>query len=184
MTNSQPLDTRHRRNNLFLVGLSATGKTTIGRIVANMLDYDFVDSDAEIEERTGVRVSWIFELEGESKFRDREAAVLQDITQRNRIVLATGGGIVLREDNRALLRSRGWVVCLTSSTEELARRAEGSQARPLLQAEESIERTFLEMEKERRPLYESVSDVTFKSFGAEKKALARDIADWYRKISA
>lgn len=148
-----------------------------------MLNYEFVDSDAEIEERTGVRVSWIFELEGESKFRDRESAVLKDITRRSRIVLATGGGIVLREANRALLRSRGWVACLTSSTEELARRAGSSQTRPLLQRGESIEETFFEMERERRPLYENVSDITFKTFGEDKRALARDIVAWYRKVS-
>lgn len=148
-----------------------------------MLDYEFVDSDAEIEERTGVRVSWIFELEGESKFRDRESAVLNDITRRSRIVLATGGGIVLRDANRALLRSRGWVVCLTSSTAELARRAGSSQTRPLLQGRESIKETFLEMERERRPLYESVSDITFKTFGEDKRAVARDIVAWYRKIN-
>lgn len=149
-----------------------------------MLDYDFVDSDAEIEERTGVQVSWIFELEGESKFRDRETDTLREITRRSRIVLATGGGIVLREENRALLRSRGWVVCLTSSADELARRAGNAQTRPLLQTGESIEETFLKMERERRPLYESVSDITFKTFGEDKRALARDIAAWYRKISS
>lgn len=130
-----------------------------------MLDYDFVDSDAEIEERTGVQVSWIFELEGESKFRDRESDILKEITRRSRIVLATGGGVVLREENRALLRSRGWVACLTSSTEELARRAGNVQTRPLIQQGDSIEQTFLEMERVRRPLYESVSDISFKTFG-------------------
>ena len=178
------MDARKRRNNLFLVGLSATGKTTIGKIVANMLDYEFVDSDAEIEERTGVQVSWIFELEGESKFRDRESDILMEITRRNRIVLATGGGIVLREDNRALLRSRGWVACLTSSTEELARRAGNVKTRPLLQEGESIETTLIQMERVRRPLYESVSDITFKTFGEDKRALAHDIVAWYRKVNS
>ena len=184
MVETKHLEAKNRRNNLFLVGLSATGKTTIGKIIAKMLDYEFVDSDAEIEARTGVQVSWIFELEGESKFRERESEVLKEITRRNRIVLATGGGIVLREENRGLLRSRGWVVCLTSNTEELARRAGNVQTRPLLQKGESLEETFVQMDRERRPLYESVSDVTFKTFGEDKRTLARDIVAWYRKIDS
>lgn len=149
-----------------------------------MLGYEFVDTDAEIEKQTGVQISWIFELEGESKFRDRESKVLKAVTRRNQIVLATGGGVVLREENRALLRNRGWVACLTSSSEELARRASSLQTRPLLQQDDSIEKTFLDMDRVRGPLYESVSDVTFKSFGEDRRTLARDIVEWYLRMRA
>ncbi|MCY4143518.1 MAG: shikimate kinase [Gammaproteobacteria bacterium] len=171
------------RSNLILVGMSGTGKSTIGRIVANKLEYAFFDTDAEIEKRTGVQISWIFELEGECKFRERESEVLRDLTRRNRIVLATGGGIVLRESNRDLLNKRGQVVCLTAPIADLVERIGSARTRPVLQHEESIESALVRMQSERNPLYDSVTDVSFDTYGHSKLAVALDIVAWYSKRS-
>ncbi len=163
--------------------MSATGKSTVGRIVANLLDYKFIDSDKEIEQRTGVDISWIFEIEGEEKFRDRESQVLDEVTRQNGIVLATGGGIIGREANRAILRSRGWVAWLKASIPELVRRAGNAESRPMLKQGDTVEESLIRLDSERRPLYESVSDTSFLTFGSDKRVLARAIADWYLKVT-
>jgi shikimate kinase len=103
--------------NIFLVGPMGSGKSTIGRQLAKALKRPFFDSDKEIEKRTGVTISWIFEMEGEEGFRAREKQVIAELSAKENIVLATGGGAVLAEDNRNLLRSRGKVVYLSSSIE-------------------------------------------------------------------
>ena len=159
--------------------MSGTGKSTIGRIVADMLNYDFADSDAEIERRCGVQVSWIFEIEGESKFRDRESKVLDDLTKRDQIVVATGGGIVLRESNRSILRRRGWVACLKSSIPDLLERVGSAQTRPLLQQAETVEQALQKMNKERSPLYDLVADASFETNRTNKLSVARSIVGWY-----
>src|SRR5699024_10865399 len=107
---------------VFLVGMMGAGKTTIGRALARALDWEFVDLDHELEARCGVRVADIFDIEGEQGFRKRESALLQECTQRSGIVLATGGGAVLSEQNRQALRSRGLVVYLRANLDELYRR--------------------------------------------------------------
>ena len=101
---------------VFLVGPMGAGKTTIGRLLAQYLHLDFLDSDQEIEARTGADIPWIFDVEGESGFRDREERVIDELTQRDNIVLATGGGAVLREANRQALFGRGEVVYLPPSS--------------------------------------------------------------------
>lgn len=169
------------RNNLILIGMSGTGKSTIGRLVANKLEYEFFDTDAEIEKRTGVQISWIFELEGECKFRERESEVLRDLTKRNRIVLATGGGIVLREPNRALMRNRGQVICLTAPVDGLLERIGTARTRPVLQREETVEKALVRMQSERNPLYESVADMSFETYGHSKQVVAQEIVAWYSK---
>src|ERR1700739_4315378 len=99
-------------NNIFLVGLMGAGKTTIGRILARKLGLRFVDSDHEIEARTGATIPWIFEIEGEASFRRREAEVIRDLSAQQGIVMATGGGAILNADSRAYLKERGTVVYL------------------------------------------------------------------------
>ena len=114
------------------MGPMGAGKSTVGRALAQMLGLEFVDSDAEIEQRTGADIPWIFEIEGESGFRDREAKVLADISSRDGIVMATGGGAIVRDENRRTLSERGFVVYLEATLREQVRRTSKDQKRPLL----------------------------------------------------
>ncbi|MGF7191707.1 shikimate kinase [Robbsia andropogonis] len=125
-----------RRGNVILVGLMGAGKTTVGRALARKLGRTFFDSDHEIEARTGVKIPTIFEHEGEDGFRTREAEVIDDLTQRDGIVLATGGGAVLRPENRVRLMSRGTVVYLCAHPHDLWLRTRRDKSRPLLQTED------------------------------------------------
>lgn len=137
---------------IFLVGMMGAGKTTIGRGLARMLGREFVDLDHELEARCGVRVPVIFEIEGETGFRRREANALQECTQRRAIVLATGGGAILSEENRRLLRERGVVVYLRASVDELYRRTCRDRNRPLL-ATADPRATLRQLLALREPLY-------------------------------
>src|SRR5471030_1737166 len=119
--------------NVFLVGLMGAGKTTIGRILARKLGLRFIDSDHEIEARTGASIPWIFEIEGEQSFRRREADVIRELTAQQGIVLATGGGAILNADSRAFLQSRGTVVYLRASVNSILARTAHDKNRPLLQ---------------------------------------------------
>lgn len=118
--------------NIFLVGLMAVGKTTIGRLLADAINWHFVDSDHVIEERAGADIPWIFDVEGEAGFRDREQAVIAELSQSSGLVLATGGGAVLRIENRQALAANGVVVHLDSSLEHLVARTRKDKNRPLL----------------------------------------------------
>jgi len=130
------LQQRDAQANVFFVGLMGAGKTTVGRAVARRLDRPFFDSDHEIEGRTGARIPVIFELEGEAGFREREAQVIAELTGRSGIVLATGGGAVLRPENRAALHERGFVVYLRANPHDLWLRTRRDKNRPLLQTED------------------------------------------------
>ncbi|AJG21219.1 MULTISPECIES: shikimate kinase [Cupriavidus] len=145
------------RPNLFFVGLMGAGKTTVGRTVARRLNYPFFDSDHELEARCGVRIPIIFEHEGEAGFRDREAQAIDELTQRRGIVLATGGGAVLRPENRAHLKARGTVVYLRASPHDLWLRTRHDRNRPLLQTEDPKGRLET-LYGERDPLYREVAD--------------------------
>ncbi len=148
--------------NIFLVGPMGAGKSTVGRYLAKSLGRDFFDSDKEIERRTGVAISWIFEKEGEIGFREREQKVIAELTKKKNIVLATGGGAILAEENRRVLRSRGHVVYLSASVAQLIRRTDKDQNRPLLQTENPAE-TIRQLIAERDPLYLDVADVVIKT---------------------
>lgn len=145
---------------IFLVGMMGAGKTTVGRALARQLGWDFVDLDHELEARCGVRVAFIFDIEGEQGFRKRESAVLDECTQRRNIVLATGGGAVLSALNRSRLRERGTVVYLRASIDELYRRVERDRNRPLLQTNNPRER-LQELLEQREPLYDEVASLVF-----------------------
>ena len=133
------------------------GKTTIGRSLARELSLEFIDSDQEIEDRAGADISWIFDVEGEEGFRDRESQVIDDLTQRSRILLATGGGSVLRDINRQHLSSRGVVIFLDTSLELQIKRTQRDRKRPLLQNVDR-ETVLKSLNQERYALYEEVSD--------------------------
>jgi shikimate kinase len=144
--------------NLFFVGPMGAGKTTIGRRVAERLGLPFHDLDHEIEVHTGVSIGLIFELEGESGFRQREAAVLAELGARSGLVLSTGGGAVLAPENRRCLRARGFVVYLETTVEQQLARLARDRKRPLLAAPNRRER-LLELAAVREPLYREVADL-------------------------
>lgn len=144
--------------NIFLVGPMGAGKTTIGKQLARKMKLRFVDADHEIEQRTGVEISLIFEIEGEEGFRDREQAMIEELTQDSNIVLATGGGVILREANRRALQTRGTVIYLNTSVEEALRRTARDRSRPLLQTNDPEQRMRALMQQ-REPLYRAVADL-------------------------
>ncbi len=134
------------------------GKSTVGRLLAERLGYRFYDSDHEIEARTGATIPMIFDIEGEQGFRQREAQVIDELTQLPEIVLATGGGAVLRAENRKHLRSRGFVIYLQSDVDNLFNRVKHDRSRPLLQNKDP-KGTLAAILKEREPLYKEVADL-------------------------
>jgi len=148
--------------NIFLVGPMGSGKSTVGRQLAKALGRDFYDSDKEIEKRTGVSISWIFEMEGEAGFRLREKKVIDELTELKNIVLATGGGAVLAEENRRLLRSRGHVVYLSASVDQLYRRTVKDKSRPLLQTD-NPKQQITDLLAKRDPLYRDVADIELRT---------------------
>lgn len=165
-----------QKPNIILVGLMAVGKSTVGRLLAQSLSLVFYDSDHVIEERAGAPVSWIFDVEGEVGFRDREEHVLDDLTQQQGIVLATGGGAVLRPSNRRVLANRGIVIHLDSPLERLVQRTRRDRKRPLLQQGNPRE-TLARLRKEREPLYREIADYRFVTDRQGPKALARQIEE-------
>lgn len=133
------------------------GKTTIGRLLAKQLGRDFYDSDVEIERKTGVKIPLIFELEGEDGFRKRETAAIEELTQLNNIVMATGGGAILLPENRALLKANGKIIYLRGKVNDLYQRTRHDKTRPLLQGgnlRQKIERLYIQ----RDPIYTSLAD--------------------------
>ena len=147
-----------KSKNVFIVGPMGAGKTTIGRHLAKRLKRPFWDSDKELESRTGVDIPTIFDYEGEDGFRARESAVLEELCLRTGIVLATGGGAVLKDKNRKLLMNNGIVVYLRVSIETQLARTSRDKNRPLLQTENPRSK-LEEMKKARDPLYLEVSDL-------------------------
>lgn len=148
--------------NIFLVGPMGAGKSTIGRQLAKALHRKFYDSDKVIEKRTGVSISWIFEMEGEAGFRDRESKTIEELTGLENVVLATGGGVVLSEQNREFLRSRGHVIYLSATAEQLYRRTARDKKRPLLQTGDR-RKQIDDLLAKRDPLYRDIADVVIKT---------------------
>ena len=148
------------KNNIYLIGPMGSGKTTIGARLAQKLGMSFFDSDQEIEKRTGASVSLIFEIEGEKGFRERESRMLQELAEMNGVLVATGGGAVLDEANRKLLRNNGLVVYLRTSIEQQLDRLGRDRSRPLLQTGDK-ESSLVELARQRNPLYEETADLVF-----------------------
>lgn len=163
-----------RINNIFLVGPMGAGKSTIGRQLAEALSFHFEDSDHEIQRRTGVDIPTIFEYEGEEGFRKREEQVIADLTEQDGIVLATGGGAVLRETNRQRLTARGVVIYLHCSPEQQFARTNRDRNRPLIQTADPLQslRDIMEI---REPLYRQVADLVVSTEKRGTVAVVKEI---------
>ncbi|WP_255496645.1 shikimate kinase AroK [Aquitalea sp. LB_tupeE] len=169
--------------NFFLVGLMGAGKTTVGRALARKTGKTFYDSDHEIEARTGVRVATIFEIEGELRFRDRESSVIADLAKMNNIVLATGGGAVLRPENRAELSKHGVVIYLRASIDDLLARTMHDKNRPLLQTADPRAKLQSLLEQ-RDPLYREVADIVVDTSQQNVNLLVSRLLDQLHNIPA
>jgi shikimate kinase len=162
--------------NIFLVGPMGAGKSAVGRQLAHALHMRFVDSDDEIEARTGVDIAFIFEKEGEAGFREREVAAIDDLTQGDGIVLATGGGAVMRQENRTHLGSRGFVVYLYTSVDQQVSRTARGRERPLLEGGDP--RQILEdLLVVRDPLYREIADLIVETDRRKVKSVAEEIVN-------
>ncbi len=164
------------KQNIILVGLMAVGKSTVGRLLAQQLGYTFHDTDHVIEERAGADVAWIFDVEGEEGFRERESHVIDELTRLDGVVIATGGGAVLRACNRRMLAGRGCVIHLDSPLERLVERTQKDKKRPLLQSTDP-EETLSRLKLDREPLYAEVADYRFVTDRQGPKVLVRSIID-------
>lgn len=161
-----------RLQRVFLVGPMGAGKTTIGKYLAQHLKLQFVDTDAEIERRCGADIPWIFDVEGEQGFRDREEQVVEELTLWDNVVLATGGGVVLREPNRRALGSRGFVIYLHATVREQTRRTRNDKRRPLLQGGNPAA-VLRELMAIRDPLYREIADLVIDTDGCSPKTVAQ-----------
>jgi len=164
------------RERIFLIGFMGTGKSTIGTALANALRWELRDTDHEIVQREGRTIPEIFAAEGEGAFRQMETQMLAELSQKSRTVITTGGGAVLAEQNRALMRAAGLVVCLTATVDEIVRRVSADENRPLLLGDDL--RTRVEtLVKAREGLYD-FAELTLDTTGREISAIAGDIASY------
>jgi shikimate kinase len=163
--------------NLFLIGPMGAGKSAVGRQLGRLMHLNFVDSDEEIEERTGVDIHFIFEKEGEEGFRTREVKVIDELSQRQGIVLATGGGAVLDAESRSRLGARGFVVYLHTTVQQQLDRTRRGRNRPLLEGGGDREQILEVLMTARDPLYREIADLTVETDGRRVQAVARDIVD-------
>jgi shikimate kinase len=168
--------------NIYLIGLMGAGKTTIGRQLARTLKMPFYDSDKSIEESTGVDIPTIFEFEGEKGFRDREQKMIQQLTQIDGIVLATGGGVILREENCQLLKTNGFIVYLQCSVDRILERTRKDAKRPLLNTDNPRDR-IESLLVERKPLYLSCADFTIDTGVLQSKLVVNQILEEYKSLN-
>ena len=169
------------RNNIILVGLMGAGKSTIGRNLAKKLKKEFYDSDRVIEERTGVDIATIFEIEGESGFRAREAQVIEELCQLNDIVLATGGGSILRAENRENMKNFGQVVYLSTTAELLYSRIRHDKSRPLMQTSNPLA-TLKKLLQDREPFYKEVSSVVITTGRQKATVIVKRVDEALKKL--
>ncbi len=162
--------------NIFLVGPMGAGKSAVGRFLARTLHLSFVDSDDEIESRTGVDIAFIFEKEGEQGFRKREATVIDDLSRMDGVVLATGGGAVVDPENRSHLGGRGYVVYLYTTVEQQVTRTQRGRERPLLEKADP-RATLAELLAKRDPMYREIADLVVETDGRKVKSVANEIIE-------
>ncbi len=167
-------------NNIYLIGLMGAGKTTMGKKLAQALQWPFYDSDRVIEETTGVSIPMIFEYEGEEGFRDREQEIIGYLTSLDEIVMATGGGAILRPENRQKLQQNGFVVYLECSIERILQRTRRDTQRPLLQTENPRQR-LEQLLQEREPLYRECADFSVDTGIMQSKAALKAILTEFKK---
>lgn len=169
------------QNSIILVGLMGAGKSTIGRQLARKLNLTFYDSDKVIEERTGVSIPTIFELEGEAGFREREEHVIAELTAMPNILLATGGGSILRETNRQHIKTGGCVIYLKASADQLFQRIKHDRSRPLMQTENPLQ-TLRNLLKTREPYYLEVADLVVPTGKQKVNVILRDIHNKLKQL--
>lgn len=165
-----------RKSTYFLIGPMGAGKTTIGRKLAEELGLEFLDTDEEIERRTGTTISIIFDIEGEEGFRAREQKVLDDFSQSGGAVIATGGGSILTGENQRIMSERGTVIYLATTVAEQMRRTRNKRNRPLLETDDP-EATLKDLAAERDPLYERLADIQVESDGRRASSVVKEIID-------
>lgn len=163
------------KRNIFLIGPMGAGKSTIGRQLAKQFSMEFFDSDQEIERRTGVDVSWVFDLEGEEGFREREEKIINELTEKQGIVLATGGGSIKSKETRNRLSARGVVIYLEITIEKQMARTQRDKKRPLLQVDQVVREVLEKLAHERNPLYEEIADITIHIDDQSAKVVANQI---------
>ena len=159
---------------VYLVGPMGAGKTTIGRLLADELRTEFRDLDREIEERSGVDIPWIFDMEGEAGFRDRETAMLRELSDGAPRVISTGGGAVIRDENRKIMVAGGRVIYLCTSVSEQIRRTARDRKRPLLQTGDPAD-TLRRLMAERDPLYRDIADYIVQTDTRSPKAVVTEL---------
>ncbi len=164
-----------KHNNIILVGPMGSGKTTVGRRLAESLNIDFFDADHEIIEKTGVSIDHIFDLEGEEGFRKRESKILKELCSKSNIVLATGGGAVILEENRSTIKEAGSVIYLSSSVDQILRRTAKSKTRPLLENSTDRRKTISNIVSSRDPLYREIATIIINSNGKKLNAVINEI---------
>ena len=162
--------------NLFLIGPMGAGKSAVGRHLARLLHLEFLDSDEDIETRTGVDIPFIFEKEGEEGFRKREVKVIDELSQRDGVVLATGGGAIVDPESRSRLGARGFVVYLYTSVKQQLERTRSGRERPLLE-NDNREKVLQDMMDERDQLYREISDLIVETDGRRVQTVAREIQE-------
>ena len=165
------------KRNIFLIGPMGAGKSTIGREIADRLHLEFFDSDQEIERRTGADIAWVFDLEGEEVFRKREETVIEDLSEKHGIVLATGGGSVISTNVRNHLSARGIVVYLETTIDKQVARTQRDRRRPLLQTSEEPRTVLENLAVERNPLYEDIADIIVQTDDQSAKVVAHKIIE-------
>jgi len=161
---------------IYLVGLMAVGKSTVGKLLAERLDRPFFDSDKEIEKKAGAEISWIFDVEGEEGFRDREEQVICELTKISGVVVATGGGVVEREGNRRRISAGGVVLHLDCPNKTLIKRLRKDKKRPLLQGA-NVDSVMMNLKKRRDPLYQEIANHRFVTDKQSTNALVSAIID-------
>lgn len=164
------------KKNIYLIGPMAAGKSTIGKLLAKRLNKEFYDTDTEIIKCTGVEIALIFELEGEEGFRGRETDKLDMLSVLDGVVIATGGGIILKEENRKIMQATGQIIYLRCSVEQQLRRTQFDTKRPLLQIANPRAK-LEELMKQRAPIYESIADVIISTNKTNSKRVIKSILD-------
>lgn len=167
---------------IYLIGPMGAGKSTIGRMLAQKMGLSFLDIDREIEERSGVSIAWIFDKEGEEGFRQRETAVIKELSEQSeKYVIATGGGSILRLENQKIMAATGFVVFLETSVDTQVERTSKDKRRPLLQNGADRRKVLEEIYQKRLPIYQSLSDLTVNTDAGTQYLVIQQIIDSINK---